>query len=137
MRVQTFLKRHRDVPFLFIVPQGLVFVGLEKRRLAAVVVFNVSENAFLFFADAEIQLLDVSALSHGLGFSLHNDMAVLNNAAKIRVAQGNHGILLGNQEADPFFLLQGFDNLKNFLNKLGQWYEHHDCRHVGRTGLRC
>ena len=47
-------------------------------------------------------------------------MAVLNNVTKIRIAQGNHGVLLGNQEADPFFLLQGFDNLKNFLNELGR-----------------
>src|SRR3954465_12867867 len=91
---------------------------LRAPSLAAAVVFGVAETFPSCSGHAEIKLLHVFVACKIGRWTIHDYPAVFQDVAVIGVAQGDIGILLGQQEAHLFMFVQAPHDRKDFVDDL-------------------
>src|SRR5581483_6722417 len=102
----------------------LLLPGLLRPRtsseppLPAPVVLDVTEAPATARGDPEVELFHVLVRGELLRGAVHDGAPVLQDVAVVGVAQRDHGVLLGQQEAYPLLPVQTLHDAEDFLDDL-------------------
>src|SRR5688572_26418467 len=73
--------------------------------------------------EAKVEFLHILVVMQHRGIAIEHHPTVFEYIAVVGNAQGNGRVLLSQKKADPFFLIQAQDDIKNLLHQL--WCQTH------------